>query len=144
MLRANLFAEAQWSQKKFGFRNNGGSSTHIEDSPFITLTQDLGHYNAPYFDATDPEDRNNRQITASLSWFLSKGRAGSHDIKGGFERFTATNTGGNSQSATGYVFDADYLTTVEGDPVIDAAGKFTPVFSPGETILENSRRIRAR
>jgi outer membrane receptor protein involved in Fe transport len=142
VLRANLFAEAQWSQKKLGFRNNGGASTNIVDSPFITLTQDLGHYNAPYFDATDPEDRNNQQITASLAWFLSKGRAGSHDIKGGFERFTATNTGGNSQSATGYVFDADYLTTVEGDPVIDAAGKFTPVFSPGETILENWLPIR--
>jgi outer membrane receptor protein involved in Fe transport len=142
VLRANLFAEGQFSQKKLGFRNNGGTSTNIFDSPFITNTQALGHYNAPYFDATDPEDRNNRQITASLSWFVSKGRGGSHDIKGGFERFTATNTGGNSQSATNYVFDADYLTDVEGNPVYDAAGRLSPVFIPGETIIENWLPVR--
>ncbi|HEY8550118.1 MAG TPA: TonB-dependent receptor [Vicinamibacterales bacterium] len=141
VLRSNLFAEAQFSRKKLGFRNNGGTSTNIFDSPFITLTQDLGHYNAPYFDSTDPEDRDNQQLTGSLSWFLSGTRSGSHDIKAGVERFTATNTGGNSQSATNYVFDADYLTDDAGNPVF-VDGGLVPVFVPGATILENWLPVR--
>jgi outer membrane receptor protein involved in Fe transport len=141
VLRKDLFVEGQYSQKELGFRNNGGSSTNIFDSPFITLTQALGHYNAPYFDSTDPEDRNNRQFTGSVSWFLSGTRTGSHDIKGGVERFTATNTGGNSQSATNYVFDADYLTDADGNPVYDGS-RLIPVFVPGETIIENWLPVR--
>ena len=31
-----LFATFQWSRKDFGFRNAGGTSTAIMDSPFIT------------------------------------------------------------------------------------------------------------
>ena len=113
MLSPKLFATAQVSQKKLGFRNTGGTSTDILDSPF--LTRGLNgipanqHYNAPYFDSTDPEDRNNRQFTGSLSYFLSTGRTGTHDLKGGVEWFRSTNTGGNSQTSTGYVFYSDYL-----------------------------------
>ena len=57
-----LFVEAQYSQKKQGFRNNGGTSTAIVDSPFRTQGALAGvpgslFYNAPYFDSTDPEER---------------------------------------------------------------------------------------
>ena len=93
------------------------------------------HYNAPYFDETDPEDRNNRQVAGSLSYFLSSGRLGSHDLKGGFEWFRSTNTGGNSQTATGFVFDSDYLAA-GGVPALDAQGRFIPVFEPGTSQLE--------
>jgi outer membrane receptor protein involved in Fe transport len=142
VLRKDLFVEGQVSRKKLGFRNQGGTSTNIFDSPFITNTQELGHYNAPYFDATDPEDRDNRQLTGSVSWFLSGTRTGSHDIKGGVEHFTATNTGGNSQSATNYVFDADYLTDIEGSPVYDGSNRLIPVFIPEETVIENWLPVR--
>lgn len=135
ILRSNLLAEAQYSERRFGFRGSGGTSTNIADSPFITLTQDLGHYNAQYFDATDPENRNNRQLTGNLTYFAE--RAGRHEVKGGFEWFRSQVTGGNSQSATNYVFDADYATDVEGNPAFDAAGYLMPLFVPGETLLEN-------
>ena len=80
-----------------------------DDSPIFTLTQNGGgcEYNAPYFDATDPEDRNNRQLTANLSYSLTK--AGRHDFKGGWEWYRSQRTGGNSQSATSYVFAADFV-----------------------------------
>ena len=105
------------------------------DSPFITLTQELGHYNAPYFDATDPEDRDNFQYAGTLSYFLTTEGLGSHDIKGGFEHFKSNRTGGNSQSATGFVFDTDFLVSGE-DPVYDANNRFIPVFTPGVSQLE--------
>ena len=137
VLGSRAFATAQYSQKEFGFRGTGGTSTDIFDSPFITLTQDLGHYNAPYFDSTDPEDRNNEQFAGSVSYFLTTNTLGSHDVKAGFEHFRSRRTGGNSQSSTNFVFDADYLTDAAGNPQFDANGRLIPVFVPGETLIEN-------
>ncbi len=141
-LGSSLAAEVQFSQKRFGFRGGGGTSTDIYDSPFITLTQELGHYNAPYFDATDPEDRNNRQVTGNVTWFTSSPTFGSHSVKAGFERYTSTRTGGNSQSSTGYVFDADYAVGPDGAPLLGAVGRLIPVFVQFESLIENWRAVR--
>ena len=134
-LTNDLFAEVQYSQKRFGFRDSGGSSTDIFDSPFLTRTQALGHYNAPYFDATDPEDRNNRQLTGNVTWFLSSRSVGSHSLKAGFERYTSTNIGGNSQTATGYVFRTNYAVGPDGSPLVDADQQVSPVFTTGPRTL---------
>jgi len=146
VLTPRLLATFQVSQKQFGFRGSGGTATDIVDSPFITqgvlegVTPVL-HYNGNYFDATDPEDRDNFQYAGTLSYFLTTQDFGSHDIKGGFEHFTSNRTGGNSQSATGFVFDTDFLTAA-GDPVFDASGRFIPVFTPGVSQLEEWRATR--
>jgi hypothetical protein len=141
VITPELFVEAQYSQKKFGFRGTGGTSTTITDSPFLTLglTPGIGnqsHYNAPYFSSNDPENRDNRQYSAALSYFLSTGSAGRHDLKGGFENFTSSRTGGNSQSATGYVFRAEPVVA-GGQPVRDAQGRMMPNFVPGSSRIEN-------
>jgi hypothetical protein len=117
--------EGQYSQRKFKFADDGGTSTNINDSPFIALSC-LCLYNAPYFDATDPENRNNRQVTASATTFWNG--AGRHDTKFGYEWFRSQRTGGNSQSSTSYVFNADF-ELVNNSPI--------PVFVPGETYVEN-------
>ena len=122
-----LFVTGQVSRKEWGRRNVGGTSTNIVDSPFITVTQGLGQYNAPFFDATDPEDRNNRQFTGSATYLLPT-NAGTHSIKSGVEHFQSTNTGGNSQSATGFYFLAPYAENADGTPRLDANGRFIPVF----------------
>ena len=129
-LSSDIAAELQYSQKRFGFRDSGGTSTDIFDSPFLTRTLSFGHYNAPYFDATDPEDRNNQQITGNVTWFASTPGLGTHSVKAGFERYTSTRTGGNSQTSTGYVFYADYVVDAGGAPVLDADQQLTPVFIP--------------
>jgi outer membrane receptor protein involved in Fe transport len=140
VLTPKLLATFQVSQKQFGFRGSGGTDTNIVNSPFITQGVLEGvsptlHYNGNYFDATDPEDRDNFQYSGTLAYFLTTQGLGSHDIKGGFEHFTSNRTGGNSQSATSFVFDTDYLTS-GGDPVYDAEGRFIPVFTPGVSQLE--------
>jgi hypothetical protein len=134
-------ATVQYSEKKFGFRNAGGTSTDIKDSPFRTRGV-LGvpatlHYNAPFFDSNDPEDRNNRQFTASVARSMSSRRLGSHDLKVGGEHYTATNTGGNSQTATGYVFQSDYVIDAAGKPVLDSKGHPSPRFVPGVSRVQN-------
>src|SRR5262249_43762340 len=71
VLRSNLFLEAQFSKRTFSFLDAGGTSRDIHDSPFLSsgvIAPPLIHYNAPYFDATDPEDRNNTQFTSALSY----------------------------------------------------------------------------
>jgi len=134
VLTTNVFAEARYSKKHFGFRGLGGTATGIVDSPFrastrVTGVAAAGTFNAPYFDATDPEDRNNKQAAASLSYFLSTAKMGSHDLKGGYEQFIDERTGGNSQTATGFVFYGGFKSS-GGLPVLDANGEFIPLFNP--------------
>jgi hypothetical protein len=134
IITSNLFAEVKYSEKEFGFRNTGGTSTDIHDSPFLTRSHSPSrHFNAPFFDSSDPEDRNNKDITASASYFLSTKVVGTHDFKGGWERYTSTRTGGNSQSSTNYVFGANYKTadgSSTGTPVTDSQGRYIPIFTP--------------
>jgi hypothetical protein len=144
-LGANVYAEAQYSQKAFGFRNTGGTSTDIFDSPFLALGRAgipvNSHYNAPYFDSTDPEDRNNKQFAGAVSYFLSTGGTGRHDLKFGGEHFTSYRTGGNSQSSTGYVFLVDPVV-VGGLPALDGAGNVIPNFQPGVSQVQNWLPLR--
>lgn len=142
----SLFATVQYSQKTQGFRNNGGTSQELMDSPFRTQAALPGvpgglFYNAPYFDATDPEQRNNRQLTGSVSYLVASPRFGSHEVKAGGEYFRSIGIGGNSQSSTGYVFFTDYLVA-NGRIVRDAAGAPIPVFTPGVSQVFNFQATR--
>jgi hypothetical protein len=147
VLTNNLFAEARYSEKKFKFVNTGGTLRGIVDSPIRSLGRHsgpmqntAGTFNAPYFDSTDPEDRDNDQLYGALSYFLSTPRLGSHDLKIGAERFTVTRTGGNSQTATDYVFYSGYLTS-GGQPVRDSAGRLIPSFVPRAPGIGHDTRI---
>jgi carboxypeptidase family protein len=126
----SFYTEAQYSQKKFEFKDFGGTNTDIRESPFLCSSQAC-LYNGPYFDATDPEDRDNKQFSASGSFFLNPERFGSHDIKVGGEDFRNLRKGGNSQSASNFVFFTDYLIDpATGKPVLDSQGRAVPTFIP--------------
>jgi len=128
---SSLFGELQYSEKKFKFANDGGSNRDlILGTPILGLTLPIA-YNSPYFDATDPESRNNKQYGGSLSYFLTTANAGSHDLKFGGEEFKNIRTGGNSQSPTNYVLQTDPLLDANGHIVLDANGHAIPVFTPG-------------
>jgi hypothetical protein len=135
------FATLQFSQKRFKFQNAGGTDTAITATPIRTRGLVSGipsglQYAAPYFSALDPEERNNRQFTGSLSYTLSSKSAGTHDLKGGGEYYRSQRTGGNSQSATGFVFQTDYLQA-NGLPVRDSSGVPIPVWTPGTSRVQN-------
>jgi hypothetical protein len=140
VLGPKTFATAQYSQKWWKLENAGGTSTAIVDSPFLTRGI-LGvpgglQYNAPYWDSTDPEQRNNRQLTASVSQMLSSPRFGTHEVKGGFEHFVSTRVGGNSQTSTGYVFQTDYKLDASNRPALDAEGRLIPRFVPNNSRVQ--------
>lgn len=135
-LSSRMFTDVRYSRKHYGIRESGGTDTSLRTgSPFFTLAEGY-HYNAPYFDATDPEDRDNWQFAGNLSYWLTTG-SGSHDLRGGGEVFNSTYTGGNSQSPSNYVFDANFVQTPAGTPVFDGGGRLIPVWSPGETYNEH-------
>ena len=137
---SKLFGTLQYSQKTWQ-TTSGGTRTELTASPFRTRGVVAGvpanlHYAAPFFSALDPEERNNKQFTGSLSYTWSSPRIGTHDIKGGGEFYRSTRLGGNSQSATDYVFQTDYLLA-SGRPVVDSAGIPVPVFTPGVSRVQN-------
>jgi hypothetical protein len=141
VVRNKAFATLQYSQKKFGFVGAGGTNTAVSASPFRTRGVTPGEasgllYAAPFFSALDPENRDNKQFTGSLSYTLSTKKTGTHDFKGGGEYYRSTRTGGNSQSATNYVFQSDYVQA-NGKPVYDASGVPIPVFTPGVSRVQN-------
>lgn len=134
VLRSNLLAEIQYSERRFEFKKDGGTSQNIVDSPFVG-TCFCTVYNAPYFDATDPEQRNNKQFTGNITNYWNAG--GRHETKTGYEFFRSQRTGGNSQSSTSFVFGVDFLTAADGTPALDASGRLIPVFVPDESYLEH-------
>ena len=136
----SLLVEAQYSQRHFQFTGDGGTSTAITDSPFFSATQCACLYNAPYFDASDPENRNNKQLTGSVTkyWKLR----GRHETKSGYEWFRSQRTGGNSQSSTSYVFSSDFATDATGAPLLDSTGRFR-CSSPARRISTTSPRCAA-
>jgi hypothetical protein len=145
-LTSRVFGTLQYSQKQQSFSGNGGTSTVIQDSPFRTLGATAGvpgglFYAAPYLDATDPEQRNNRQLTGSLAYVLSTPQYGTHELKAGAEYFVSTGIGGNSQSSTGYVFVTDYATQ-NGAILRDESGAPIPRFIPGATQVWNFQATR--
>lgn len=146
VLTDKFFATAQVSRRKNQFLNTGGTSTNILDSPFLTRGFTSGvpaslHYNSPYFDSSDPESRNNRQVTASLSYFLTTSSLGSHDFKVGYENYQTTRIGGNSQTSTNYVFQTDYLLN-GAVPALDGNQKPIPVFTPTSSRIQDWRATR--
>jgi hypothetical protein len=140
VLGPRTFATAQYSQKWWKLQNAGGTSSAIVDSPFLTRGT-LGvpgglQFNAPYWDSTDPEQRNNRQVTASVEQMLGSPRLGTHEVKAGFEHFVSTRVGGNSQTSTGYVFQTDYKLDADNRPALDADGRLIPRFVPNNSRIQ--------
>lgn len=135
------FVEGQFALRRWERHETASASRAIVDSPMFarTLIADgaPAQYNAPYFDAGDPEKRNSVQGSGNVTYLLGTG-AGRHEIKGGYEFFRSQRVGGGSQTATGYVFQTDYLLQPGGTaPALDANGRFIPLWVPGETLIEN-------
>src|ERR1043165_4696885 len=143
VLSKKFFATAQYSRKT-NHPRFGNSSTHLQDSPFLTIGRVSPgglHFGPNYFDRTDPEDRDNNQFTGSVSYFASRPRLGTHDVKAGAEVFSLILRGGNSQSSTGYLFNTDYAS-VDGRPLQDATGRVVPTWLPGFTTVGNTLPTR--
>ena len=129
--------QAHFAERAFRFEDAHRLATSLADSPFLTLTRERDHYNAPFFDGNDPESRRSRQFTATAARHVLRRANLRHDFKIGYDFARHSRIGGNSQSVTGYVFDADYATDSTGATLDDPQGHLMPVFAPGVSLLEH-------
>ena len=130
VLGSNLLLEARYSDRSMLNSGFGGSSTDIRDSVFFDFESE-SFFNAPIFDEADQSFDFNDDIFAGIvSYFLSSGSAGSHDLRFGLESITMTQRGGNSQSSTGFMMGSFILKDVEGSPIYDDQGRLQPIFEP--------------
>ena len=118
------------------------SSTHRFSRAVCWASPAGLQYNGPYFDSTDPESREQSPAHRKRVAPVVVAHAGSHELKGGVEYFTSTRVGGNSQSASGYVFQTDYKVGADGRPELDANGRLIPRFVPGTSRLQTWMPLR--
>ncbi len=103
VLTDNFFVEAQYSERNFTFENSGSKFT---DRIFGTLLVDGptgNRYWSPTFcGVCRPEKRDNENILAKASWFLSSESVGSHDVSFGYDSFDDIRAADNHQSGSDF------------------------------------------
>lgn len=103
VITENFFIEAQYSERQFTFENSGSKFT---DRIFGTLLVDTvtgERWWAPTFcGVCRPEERDNENLLAKASWFLSTESVGSHDISIGYDTFEDIRAADNHQSGSDY------------------------------------------
>lgn len=140
VITSNFFVEAQYSKKTFQFLNSGGTNQDlIAGTPILSAAQGYAQFWAPYFCASCPgggEARDNDDILAKGTVFLSTKSLGSHSVAFGYQNFGIQREGNNWQSPTNYVL---YSTSVRNEggtlyPVIDEGSSlyFAPIFQESQ------------
>ena len=134
VLSDSFFVEAQYSEKYFQFIGSGSRYTDLErGTPLVDANNfgTNGGYNSPLFCAVCPEageQRNNKDILAKATWFLSTPRLGAHDIVLGADRFQDINISNNWQSGSSYlIFVDDEVRNPDGSIRLDPNGTPYPV-----------------
>jgi outer membrane receptor for ferrienterochelin and colicin len=131
VLSPSLFLEARFSARNETLNHIGATATDLIDG---TLLVDVARGQRRYWSPTfcgvcDPEERDNQNVFVKASYFLSNGRAGSHNIVFGYDGFNDRRFANNHQSGSDYRL----LGTTS---IIDAQGSVTPVFLSGSTIIQ--------
>jgi hypothetical protein len=138
ILSTNFFVEAQYSRRRFTFKNSGSQFTDLIKG---TLMLDQANGSARFWSPTfcgvcDDEKRDNQNIVAKASYFLSTSGAGSHNLVGGFDMFDDKRFANNHQSGSDYRVYAT-RTIIQGSdiyPVFDRNTiiRWTPIFVGSE------------
>ncbi|HVT58404.1 MAG TPA: TonB-dependent receptor [Thermoanaerobaculia bacterium] len=100
---SNFYAEAQYSRRKFAFQKAGATSQDLIKGTYIV--DDTNGYignSPPFCGVCGAEDRNNENILAKGSWFLSTPSLGSHDVVFGYDTFNDIRKANNFQSGSNF------------------------------------------
>ena len=137
ILNKSFFVEAQWSEREFTIGDGSGGPRDLIDGTLIRTRGEGFRYWSPTFcGPCDNEERNNENLLAKGSYFLSTDNAGTHDIVFGYDTFEDIRFVVNHQTGSDFtVYGTDVIRDAAGDPVIDpASGSAIPVFGgPGST-----------
>jgi hypothetical protein len=138
VVTGNLFVEGQYSERHFAFEGSGSDFTDRIRGTWIQDVTGL-RYNSPTFcGVCADEERDNRNVLAKASWFLSTGNLGSHDVSFGLDSFDDIVVSDNFQSGSNFsVFATDTIRQDGGlFPVFANDGSTAIVYWP---IRQNSK-----
>ena len=146
VITSQFFLEASYSKKTFTFINSGGTDVSlIGGTAGLSQGQGLGQFYSPYFcGVCSPETRNNQDISAKGTYFLSSPSLGSHSIALGYQNFESKRLSNNYQSGSSWVLSSSSAVK-QGSvvyPVIDANSYLEyypiPILSEGSNLQTQS------
>ncbi len=126
VLSERFFVEGQYSARHFTFENSGSRYTDIDKGTVLLDGTTGAFYHSPVFCAVCPganEKRDNQDVVAKGSWFLSTQGAGSHDIVAGVDRYQ------DKIDVNGYASGSGYW--LQDDNIIVRDGQIYPQFFGG-------------
>ncbi len=146
VITSDFFLEGSYSKKTFTFINSGGTDQSlVGGTAAISQAQGSGQFFSPIFcGVCSPESRNNQDISAKGTYFLSSQSLGTHSIALGYQNFESKRLSNNYQSGSSWFFSASSVTQVGGNlyPVVDANSYLEyypiPVLSQGSNLKTQS------
>jgi outer membrane receptor protein involved in Fe transport len=146
VLTKDFFLEGSYSKKKFTFINSGGTDLSlIGGTAAVSQANGYGQFFSPIFcGVCSPETRDNQDISAKGTYFLSSQSLGTHNIALGYQNFESKRMSNNYQSGSSWFFSASSVVQNNGNlyPVVDANSYLEyypiPVLSQGSNLQTQS------
>jgi len=135
VLSNTVTLEAQYSAKKKAYQDFGSLYTDVERGTPVWDMLTGVQYNSPYQCAVCPDQadrRDNSDLFAKASLFLSTENAGSHDLRFGVDLFENTEKVNDWLTGSGYALDAGQVNIVG----TGTDAEYYPVILPGESFIE--------
>jgi outer membrane receptor protein involved in Fe transport len=103
VLTGNFFVEALFSQRHFTFEGDGATSTDLVDGTLmVDNSQGYRFWSATFCGVCDPTKRDNMDLFAKATYFLSTSGTGSHSLTFGVDSFDDKVFSNNHQSGSDY------------------------------------------
>ena len=144
VLTDKLFVEAQYSKRKYTFKDYGATTQDLYDGTAMVDYLTNASYNSPTFcGICDYEYRDNEDYLVKATYFLSTEKLGSHNIVVGYDDFTGMRKSNNFQSGSNYTVYTPGVV-IQGQnvfPIIDSTTElvYWPILQQAEMTDLNTR-----
>jgi len=103
VITENFFVEGQYSERNFTFVDAGSTFTDLINGTLMVDNPTGRRWWSPTFcGVCTDEERNNEEILAKGSWFLSTDSLGSHDLAFGYDTYNDIRIANNHQSGSDF------------------------------------------
>ena len=103
VLSPSFFVEARYSARDLSIVRSGARSTDRIDGTLLISQAGRRFWSPTFCGVCTPEERDNRDIFAKASYFLSTKRFGAHHMVAGFDSFNDKRWANNHQSGSDYI-----------------------------------------
>ena len=103
VITENFFVEAQYSEREFTFIGSGSRFTdRIKGTLFVDVPTAARWHSPTFCGVCRPEERDNENLLAKASYFLTTESLGSHDLVLGYDTFSDIRAADNHQSGSDF------------------------------------------